>query len=610
MAPLGGPPVAPGRGLLRGHHRSARARGSGAVPAAGRTADRGHALPAVRRPAGGPGACPVRRVHRGAPGNRRARRRPSRPLRRHRQARPGALPRGDRRRPAHELRPVRAPRRPAGLRAQAGGGRRPALPSPRSWTPRLMPLVLVLGGVRSGKSEVAERIAAAAGEPVCYLATGAGSDPEMAERIERHGARRPAGWRTVESDHPGRARVAPHETLLVDGIAPWLARRMGEESLWTEEAVAPLGREGRAAYQRALESVRAFAREAAERPGLTVVVAEESGLGLVPAGAGLRRYLDLAGEATQALASLARQAVLVVAGQPIDLFGSPAPDPPAPLDRVGCYPDERAAVAALAARHGRRPDELLATNGSAEAFWLLASVLRPRRAVVGNPNNPTGTLDPAAVVTRLARPGRVLVVDEAFMELVPGEPETLAGRAEPGHPPGGADGPVAREVPGLVVVRSLTKLWSLAGVRAGYLLAPPGIIATARSIRQPWSVNGLACAALTAWAHRTAVSGGAEAAAIGARVAAARAELSASLAAIPGVRVWPSAANFLLLRVTDGEAARAGLAGRGIAVRRADTFPGLTGQYLRVAVRCPDDNRRLVEALHGVLERLAPVGGR
>lgn len=602
-----------------------------------------------------------------------------------------------------------------------------------------MPLVLVLGGVRSGKSEVAERIAAAAGEPVCYLATGAGSDPEMAERIERHGARRPAGWRTVESDHPGRARVAPNETLLVDGIAPWLARRMGEESLWTEEAVAPLGREGRAAYQRALESVRAFAREAAERPGLTVVVAEESGLGLVPAGAGLRRYLDLAGEATQALASLARQAVLVVAGQPIDLFGSPAPDPPAPLDRVaglgeagpgrpdlgppvppwpdppdagfrqgrttrpplppdlgelrvhgdgmvgpgqldfavnvvaggppewlreaivgaldrvGCYPDERAAVAALAARHGRRPDELLATNGSAEAFWLLASVLRPRRAVVvhpsftepevalraaghpiervfrdaadftldpsvvpeeadlvvvGNPNNPTGTLDPAAVVTRLARPGRVLVVDEAFMELVPGEPETLAGRAEPGHPPGGADGPVAREVPGLVVVRSLTKLWSLAGVRAGYLLAPPGIIAAARSIRQPWSVNGLACAALTAWAHRTAVSGGAEAAAIGARVAAVRAELSASLAAIPGVRVWPSAANFLLLRVTDGEAARAGLAGRGIAVRRADTFPGLTGQYLRVAVRCPDDNRRLVEALRGVLERLAPVGGR
>src|SRR6266536_688181 len=124
-----------------------------------------------------------------------------------------------------------------------------------------MPLVLIVGGVRSGKSRIAERIAAAAGEPVCYLATGSGSDPEMAERVERHRARRPAGWRTLEREDPGRARVAEHETLLVDGIAPWLARRMGDEGLWTEEAVAPLGQEGRAASERVLESVRAFALE-------------------------------------------------------------------------------------------------------------------------------------------------------------------------------------------------------------------------------------------------------------------------------------------------------------------------------------------------------------
>jgi hypothetical protein len=68
------------------------------------------------------------------------------------------------------------------------------------------------------------------------------------------------------------------------------------------------------------------------------------------------------------------------------------------------------------------------------------------------------------------------------------------------------------------------------------------------------------------------------------------------------VRVWPSAANFLLLRVPDGTSARAGLARRGIAVRRADTFPGLDGNHLRVAVRGPDDNRRLVEALGEVLD--------
>jgi histidinol-phosphate/aromatic aminotransferase/cobyric acid decarboxylase-like protein/adenosyl cobinamide kinase/adenosyl cobinamide phosphate guanylyltransferase len=611
-----------------------------------------------------------------------------------------------------------------------------------------MPLVLVLGGVRSGKSAVTERIAAGRGAPVCYLATGSGSDPEMAERIERHRARRPAAWRTVECDDPERVRPGTNETLLVDGIAPWLARRMGEEGLWTEADLAPLGPDGRAAHERVVDGVRAFARAAAERPSLTVVVAEESGLGVIPPGAGTRRYLDLAGEAAQALAEPAQRVLLVVTGQPIDLLHRPArgvasadpaigaagtppagprpevprpspsgpgsaaagtapidpaptaadapstppagpePSPPgasmngpggtaatpaalgdlrvhgdgmvapgqldfavnvvpggppewlreaiaAALDRAGSYPDERPAVDALAARHGRDPREVMATNGSAEAFWLLASVLRPRGAVVihpsftepeaalraaghkvervfrdpsdftldpsvvpseadlvvlGNPNNPTGTLDPADVVTRLALPGRLLVVDEAFMELVPDETESLAGR---------------REVPGLVVVRSLTKLWSLAAIRAGYLLAPPDVIAAARGARQPWSVNGPACAALTAWARRTATSGGAEAAAIAGRVAAARDELAAELAALPGVRIWPSAANFLLLRVPDGAAARAGLAERGIAVRRADTFPGLTPDHLRVAVRRPDDNRRLVAALREALE--APV---
>jgi histidinol-phosphate/aromatic aminotransferase/cobyric acid decarboxylase-like protein/adenosyl cobinamide kinase/adenosyl cobinamide phosphate guanylyltransferase len=547
-----------------------------------------------------------------------------------------------------------------------------------------MGLVLVLGGVRSGKSAVAERIAAGHGAPVRYLATGGGSDPEMAERIERHRARRPAGWRTIECDDPERVQPGPGETLLVDGIAPWLARQMREEGLWTAADVAPLGPDGRAAHDRVVERVRRFARAAAERPGLTVVVAEESGLGVTPVGAGTRRYLDLAGEAAQALAEHAQRVVLVVAGQPVDLLdrgpgaGPASPRPPdlgelrvhgdqmvapgqldfavnvvpggppdwlreamaAALERVGSYPDERPAVEALAARHGREPDEVLASNGSAEAFWLLAVALQARSAVVvhpsftepeaalraaghrveriprdpadftldpsvvpagadlvmlGNPNNPTGTLDPAEAVARLARPGRLLVVDEAFMELVPGEAESLAGR---------------RELPGTIVIRSLTKLWSLAGIRAGYLLAPPDVVAAARAVRQPWSVSAPACAALTAWARRTAASGGAEAAAIASWVAAARERLAADLAALPGVRVWPSAANFLLLRVPDGAAARSGLAERGIAVRRADTFPGLGPDHLRVAVRRPDDNRRLVVALRQVLEAPAPAARR
>jgi histidinol-phosphate aminotransferase len=293
------------------------------------------------------------------------------------------------------------------------------------------------------------------------------------------------------------------------------------------------------------------------------------------------------------------------------------------LSRAAAYPNQGPATTAVAARHRRPPEEVVLLNGAAEAFWLLAQVLRPHLAVAvqpsftepeaalratgqrvqrvwrdpdsfhldpaavpaeadlvvtGNPNNPTGTLDPAATLAGLARPGRVLVVDEAFMELTPGETQTLASR---------------RDLPGLVVVRSLTKLWGLAGIRAGYLLAPPQTAGALRAARQPWSVNSLACAALATWADQEAEHTAYRVQ----RLAAIREQLTAALAALPGVRVWPSAANFLLLQVADGPAVLAGLAARGIAVRPCHSFPGLTTNHLRVAVRDPADNQRLVDAL-------------
>jgi histidinol-phosphate/aromatic aminotransferase/cobyric acid decarboxylase-like protein len=297
------------------------------------------------------------------------------------------------------------------------------------------------------------------------------------------------------------------------------------------------------------------------------------------------------------------------------------------LSRAAAYPDEGPATAAVAARHRRPPEEVVLLNGAAEAFWLLAQVLRPQLAVVvapsftepeaalqaagrrvrrvrrdpddfrldpaavpaqadlvvtGNPNNPTGTLDPAATLAGLARPGRLLVVDEAFMELTPGEAESLAGR---------------RDLPGVVVVRSLTKLWGLAGIRVGYLVAPPQTASLLRAARQPWSVNCLACAALAAWAD----SGADHAAQRVQQLAATREQLAAALAARPGVRIWPSAANFLLLHVADGPATLHRLAARGIAVRPCHSFPGLTSNHLRVAVRDPADNQRLVDALGAAL---------
>ena len=78
--------------------------------------------------------------------------------------------------------------------------------------------------------------------------------------------------------------------------------------------------------------------------------------------------------------------------------------------------------------------------------------------VIGNPTNPTGVLHPAETLARLCRPGRLVVVDEAFMDAVPGEPETLI-----------TGGPMA----GVLVLRSLTKTWGLAGLRAGYVVGDP-----------------------------------------------------------------------------------------------------------------------------------------
>jgi histidinol-phosphate aminotransferase len=288
------------------------------------------------------------------------------------------------------------------------------------------------------------------------------------------------------------------------------------------------------------------------------------------------------------------------------------------------YPDETRARDAVATRHGRAVADVLLLNGACDAFWLLAQTLRPRRAaclhpsftesevalravgceverilvrgndwrlepddvpdsaelvVVGNPNNPTGRLEQREALRRLIRSQRVVVVDESFMDFVADEHESLAG---------------ARRT-GLVVVRSLTKLWSLAGVRAGYLLAEPHLVAALAANRQPWSVNAVACAALEwcACDRETPV-------AVAAAVAHARTDLAAQLVSL-GITVWPSAANFLLLELADGEEVARRLRERGIAVRPAHSFPGLGRNHLRVAVRRPAENALLVAALREVL---------
>lgn len=298
----------------------------------------------------------------------------------------------------------------------------------------------------------------------------------------------------------------------------------------------------------------------------------------------------------------------------------------AALERLGRYPsadDDDAACSAVACRHGRDPAEVLVLGGVAEGFALLPALaprlavvvhpsftepevalrragvpvrrvftdpahrLRPERipaeadlVVLGNPTNPTSVLHPVEVVRGLARPGRVLVVDEAFMDAVLGESESLAGD---------------RNTSGLVVFRSLTKTWALPGLRAGYALGEPDLLARLATPRPPWPVGTLVLEAVRACSTPAAI---ATAAAASAQICAHREWMVRRFTEIPGVTVHqPAAAPFLLLRVPGGERVRSALVKAGIAVRRADTFPGLTPDHFRVAVRPPEIARRLVEAL-------------
>lgn len=302
------------------------------------------------------------------------------------------------------------------------------------------------------------------------------------------------------------------------------------------------------------------------------------------------------------------------------------------LGGLAAYPDGRAAREAVARRHGLPVERVLLTAGAAEAFVLLARALKVRHPVVvhpqftepeaalrdaghavdrvllreedgfrldpaavpedadlvviGNPTNPTSVLHPAALIAELARPGRVLVVDEAFMDAVPGEREALAGRSD---------------VPGLVVLRSLTKTWGLAGLRIGYVLAEPDTIAELERAQPLWPVSTPALAAAEACVSPRAL---AEAAHAAHRIAADRAHLVAGLAefAAEGVSVaGPAEGPFVLVRVPGAAALRARLRERGFAVRRGDTFPGLGTEWLRLAVRDRATTGRFLQALDQAL---------
>lgn len=277
---------------------------------------------------------------------------------------------------------------------------------------------------------------------------------------------------------------------------------------------------------------------------------------------------------------------------------------------ISAYPDPEAdEFCRAAARHLGVPREcILAGNGATDLIYLITRLFSGDRARVitpafteyedaceaagipvndgihgvtflANPSSPEGRLFAADEI--LKNPGP-LVVDESFIDFA-GEEYSLTIQAA-------AD-------PRLIVLRSLTKFYAIPGLRLGYIVAPPETVSRLKSLQPPWSVNALAIAAGVAaledrnHAERTRrmVPGLREALSIG----------------LESLELGPrhSTANFILCRVPDAALLCRELLEVGIAARNCDSFTGLEkNRFVRFAVRCQEDNARLLGALKEIAE--------
>ncbi len=312
------------------------------------------------------------------------------------------------------------------------------------------------------------------------------------------------------------------------------------------------------------------------------------------------------------------------------------------------YPDRSQAAlrSAIARLHGIDPDWILPGNGAAELFtwaardaaaagqsavpapgfgdysralrnwqgdavpWVLpldhfAAAAQPLPAPpsaavlwITNPHNPTGQLWTRASLQPLLAAHRLVICDEAFLPLVSGgEEHSLI--------------PLLAEHPNLVVIRSLTKLYGLAGLRLGYALAVPERLRRWGEGRDPWPVNGLAvdlglqllrtpgryhrhCAWVQRWSMREG------------------AWLRRGLAALAGsagvLEALPSAANFFLLRASGSllPLREALLRRHAIVLRDCRSFAGLDARWLRIGVQSQRDNRRLLRAMTQEISLMSP----
>jgi threonine-phosphate decarboxylase len=216
--------------------------------------------------------------------------------------------------------------------------------------------------------------------------------------------------------------------------------------------------------------------------------------------------------------------------------------------------------------------------------------------VLGNPNNPTGSMQPRKELRQLFEMewsrAKHWIVDEAFMEFVVDQDgETLLS--------------VVEQFPSLIVLRSLTKSWRIPGLRAGFL-ATAGPMERLRKMQPPWSINSV----VQAWAKQFLVKERHEQLLKTLReLRTLKLQFAAQLQEIQGIYVHPGVANFLLVELK-AESLDAGtlyekLGRRGLLIRLCDSFRGLAkGRFIRLAVRTASENSRLVNELSTICREL------
>jgi len=231
---------------------------------------------------------------------------------------------------------------------------------------------------------------------------------------------------------------------------------------------------------------------------------------------------------------------------------------------------------------GRGPDLRIDRDGARDAIERV----RPALTFVCSPNNPTGRAEtPDAVADLVARAPGLVVVDEAYGQFAPWTALELLGSEGVGVPGSGA-------ADGLVVVRTFSKTWAMAGLRLGYLVADSDVVAGCEAATLPYHLSTVAQAAgLLALDYREEMMDRV------AHIAEERGRLESALADLP-VDWWPSDANFILFRPRErgSEEVWKGLVERGVLIRDCSRWEGLSG-CLRVTVGSPDENLRFVGSL-------------